>query len=195
MELPFAVESSEEHQNSSDDGSLVTASSQGDSAILQSYDNRTHESFASSFIPRRIISAVTQWNTNSVVEQTQVNSKPPSSAEMNDYTYVNVWEADVMDPIESIHEESLNTDRNTDTPNKDILTLLLNPTESTELTRLITQANEAVSVAKTSKKQGDLATAAQYHSHAAQFYYQAAMNCRQEGYGEFYVLCMCVTLV
>ena len=190
MELPFAVGSSGElPTHHSDDGSLVTASSQGDSTILQPYDTGAPESFASSFLPSRIISAVSQWNNNgasqlSQQQQSQPAAKLPSTAEMNDYTYVNVWETDEVDIVLSNHEEIPTSKEIIEAAPKDILALLLNPTASTELTLLIKQANEAVSQAKASKNRGDLVTAVQYQSQAAHAYYQAAMNCRQDGYGE-----------
>lgn len=192
MELPFAVESSEELPNNSDDGSLVTASSQGDSTILQSQDTTSaHESFASTFLPSRIINAVTQWN-NTAAQQPQYDAKLPATAEINDYTYVNVWETDEVDI--SQHEESPTAEEASSNTTTDILTLMLNPTASTDLTRLITQANESVAQATASKKKGDLVAAVQHQSQAAQFYYQAAMNCRQEGYGESFVLSRAVWL-
>lgn len=188
MELPFAVESNQELPNHSDDGSLVTASSQDDSTILQPYGSSAHESFASSFLPSRIISAVSQWSNTAVQQQPGLHAKaPPNAAEMNDYTYVNVWETDEVDIVVSNHEErTVNSTKKeaTDTLTTDILTLLLNPTASTDLTRLITQANDSVAKAAASKKQGDLVAVVQHQSQAAQFYYQAAYSCRQEGYGE-----------
>lgn len=196
MELPFAVESSEELPNHSDDGSLVTASSQDDSTILQPY-NSAHEasSFASSFLPNRIITAVSQWNntataSNALVQQQQASKLAPAVPEINDYMYVNVWEADEVDIALSNHEKRTNSSKKTKTEETkenlttDILTLLLNPTTSTELTRLITQANHSVAQAQAAKKQGDLVATVQHQSQAAQFYYQAAVHCRQEGYGK-----------
>jgi hypothetical protein len=187
MELPFAVESSEELPNNhSDDGSLVTASSQDDSTILQPYGNSAHESFASAFLPSRLISAVSsQWNA-AVQPSAKKSSTAAAAAEMNDYTYVNVWETEEMDIVVPHNNENkldLSKKTSTETLTTDLLTLLLNPTTSTDLSRLITHANDAVAQGTAAKKHGDLVAAVQHQSQAAQYYYQAAMHCRQQGYG------------